>query len=169
MTADDAQVTPGAPPPAADRWRLWPVAVLFGACAGLGALLSPLVGWLWVALSNPPQAPLAPNGGVFLGEQALNQQSGVTLWFLVLGAGFGAAGGLVVGWVGQRFGWLSVMAVLVLCAVATVLTRYLGVHVFGPDPRSEVVGASVGDPIRLDVWRRSSLPHQMSGMPSILE
>jgi hypothetical protein len=167
---------------------------MLAGCAGVGALLSLLVGWLWVVLSNPPTVPLARGGGLFLGEQALDQQSGVTLWFLVLGAGFGAAAGLAVGWWGQRFGWLTVVGVLLLCGVATVLSRYLGVHLFGSDPRSESANASVGDPIRLDVsldtwvaylgwplgglagalaaifgWSRSSLPPQMPESSSILD
>jgi hypothetical protein len=113
--------------------------------------VSLLVGWLWVVLSDPPQVPLARGGGIFLGEEALDQQSGVTMWFIVLGAGFGALAGLVVGWIGQRFGWLSVAAVLLLCGVATVVSATLGIHVFGPDLRSEAAGASVGDLIRVDM------------------
>lgn len=124
---------------------------LFGGAALAGVVLAPIAGWLWVVVSDPPKVPLYANGGLYLGEQALNQQAGVTLWFLVLGLGFGAVAGLVVGWVGQRFGWLTVLAVLLLCLIASVGSWYLGVHVFGPDPKAEASGARVGDLIQVGV------------------
>lgn len=130
--------------------------VLFGGSALAGLVLAPVAGWLWLVVSDPPKAPLYSNGGVYLGEQGLNQQSGVTLWFIVIGAAFGVVAGLAIGWFGQRFGWLSVAAVLVLCVVASIGSRYLGVHVFGPDPKSEVAHAHVGDLIQVragvDTW-----------------
>lgn len=147
-----APVGPDVPVATQSSSRGWrAVLVLLGACAVAGALLAPLVAWLWVVLSDPPQVPLADGGGLYLGEQALNQEAGITLWFFVLGVGFGAVAGLVVGWMGQRFGWFTVVAVLVLGTVAAFLTMYLGVHVFGPDPKEEVVGARVGDLIRVGV------------------
>jgi hypothetical protein len=151
VTGFDAQQSLYVRPPVPDRPSAKAVLALFGICAGSGALLSLFVGWLWVTVANPPAAPLAPGGGVFLGEEALNRQSGVTLWFFMLGVGFGAAVGLVVGWIGQRYGWVAIIAVLLLCVVATILTRYLGVHLYGPDPRSEAADAKVGDLIQLDV------------------
>lgn len=122
-----------------------------GVSALAGLALAPLAGWLWVALSDPPQAPLYADGGVYLGEQALNQQAGVTLWFIVIGAGFGAVAGLAVSLFGARFGWLTVVAVLVLCLVGTLVSRYVGAHVFGSDPKAEVAHAATGDLIRLGV------------------
>lgn len=127
------------------------VVTLLSVSALAGLALAPLAGWLWVVLSDPPRAPLYSDGGIYLGEQALNQQTGVTLWFLVIGTAFGVVAGLVLGWFGSRFGWLTVVAVLVLCAVGSVASRYAGVHVFGPDQRAESAGASAGDLIRLDV------------------
>ncbi len=127
------------------------VVALFSVSALVGLALAPLAGWLWVALSDPPRAPLYSDGGIYLGEQALNQQSGVTLWFIVVGAGFGAVAGLAVSWFGQRFGWLTVAAVLALCVVGSVVSRYVGVHVFGPDPKAEAARAATGDLIRLGV------------------
>lgn len=125
--------------------------VMIVVCAGIGAVLSPLAGWLWVLWSNPTEAPLASDGGLYLGEQELNRQSGVTLWFLVLGCAFGLVAGIAVGWLARRYGWVTVIGVLVLCGVGTVLSRYLGTHVFGADPDSEAAGASPGTLIRLGV------------------
>ncbi len=127
------------------------VIALFSVSALIGLALAPLAGWLWVVVADPPSARLYSDGGIYLGEQALNQQSGVTLWFFVVGAAFGVAAGLVVSWLGQRFGWLTVVAVLALCVIGTVLSRYAGVHVFGPDPKAEAASAATGDSIRLGV------------------
>jgi hypothetical protein len=125
--------------------------VLFGASALAGVLLALLAGWLWVRLADPPTVPLAANGGLYLGEQALDQQSGVTVWFLVLGVVFGVVAGLLVGWFGRRVGWPAVVAVLLLSAIGALLSRYLGVHVFGPDSHAAASHAAVGTPIQLDV------------------
>jgi hypothetical protein len=156
--SDASPVSEAAEPPlesAAPPSRQWHGAAgvvgLFGACVLAGALVSPLAAWLWVTLSNPPKVPLSPGGGVYLGEQALNAQSGVTLWFIVLGAIFGAVAGLVVGWFGKRFGWFTVVAVLLFSVTGALLSGYLGQHVFGADPRDEVVGAKVGDLIQVGV------------------
>lgn len=138
---------PPQPEPHRDRRLL----VLFGSCVLIGAVLAPIAGWVWVAVADPPSGLVAPNGGLYLGEQALNQQSEVTLWFLAVGAAFGAVAGLGVGWFGQRFGWPTVFAVLVLCAVGSVGSWYLGVHLFGSDPKDAFAGAAVGTPIRMNV------------------
>jgi hypothetical protein len=153
VTSPDATVWRyGEPRPPKPRQRLdRRVLGLFGCCILVGAALAPFAGWVWVALANPPTVPVASDGGLYLGEQALNQQSGVTLWFLVVGAAFGAVAGLVVGWLGRRYGWPTVLAVLVLCAIGSVGSRYLGVHVFGPDPAAAAEHAAVGTPIQLDV------------------
>jgi hypothetical protein len=123
---------------------------LFGVCVGVGAVLSPVVGWAWVTMADPPSVPLASDGGLYLDEQALNQQSGVTLWFLVIGAVVGAVAGLAVGWFGRRAGWPVVLGVLLLSGVATLGSRYLGTQVFGPDDREAAAHADVGDLIQLD-------------------
>ena len=124
--------------------------LLVAACVA-GVALGVLAGWLWVVLSDPPRARLYSDGGIYLGEQALNQQSGVTLWFLVLGAAFGAAAGLLLSVIGARFGWLTVGAVLVLSVVGCIVSRYAGMDVFGSDPRAEAASASTGDLVRLGV------------------
>lgn len=127
------------------------VVALFSVSLLAGLVLGSLAAWLWVSLSDPPQARLYSNGGIYLGEQALNQQAGITLWFFVIGAGFGVVAGLAVSWVGFRFGWLTVAAVVALCVVGSIVSRYAGVHVFGPDPHAQAAHASTGDLIRLGV------------------
>lgn len=127
------------------------VVQLFGIVVVLGLLLGVLAGWLWVSLSTPPRVRLAPNGGAYLGEVALNQQSGVTMWFLAIGVVLGLVVGVLVSWFGQRFGWVAVLAVLVVCVVASLVSRYFGVHVFGADAASEAASAHPGDLIRLGV------------------
>jgi ABC-type uncharacterized transport system permease subunit len=114
-------------------------------------VLAVVAGWVWVSLADPPSVPLADDGGLYLGEQALDQQSGVTLWFLVVGAAFGAVAGLLVGWFGRHVGWPAVLAVLLLCTIGTLGSRYLGVHVFGPDARDAAAHATAGTLIQLDV------------------
>lgn len=151
MTGFDAQPTTLSPLSEPDRPSAASTARLLAGSAAVGALLSVLVGWLWVALSNPPSVPLARGGGIYLGEEALNRDSGVTLWYFVLGLGFGALAGLVIGWFAQRYGWVAVVAVLLLCVVGAVVTRYLGVHAFGADPRDEASHAHVGDAIQIGV------------------
>lgn len=141
-----------SPEPPDRRWRpTRRTAAWFAGCLLAGLLLSPLVGWLWVSIADPPSVPLATNRGLYLGEQELDQQSGVTLWFLVVGAGFGAVAGLIVGWFGRWLGWPVVLAVLVLCVVGSVGSRYLGVHVFGPDPKEASAHAAVGTLIQIEV------------------
>lgn len=127
------------------------VLTLFSLAVLAGLVLGAVVGWLWVALSDPPRARLFSNGGIYLGEVALNQQAGVTMWFIVLGAAAGAIAGLVVGFFGVRFGWLTVVAVLALCAVGNIVSRYAGVSVFGADPHAEAVNAQTGDLVQLGV------------------
>lgn len=127
------------------------IVTLLAACALAGLALAPLAGWLWVRLANPPQVMLYSDGGIYLGEQALNQQAGVTLWFFMLGAAFGVVAGLVVASFAARFGWLSVVGVLVLCVLGSLGSRYVGVHVFAADPHAEAAHASTGDLIRLGV------------------
>jgi MFS family permease len=118
---------------------------LFLAYAALaGVLFAFPAAWVWAQVADPPAGELTKTG-VILGEVQLNQQSEVTLWFLVVGAVAGFLAGLVVGWLGRRRGVVVVVAVLMLCAVAAVLSGYLGIHVFGPDEKAEAAAASVGD------------------------
>jgi hypothetical protein len=109
-----------------------------------GAILAFPAAEVWLHLADPPAGELT-RSGVALGEVQLNQQSGVTLWFLVVGAVAGLLAGLVVGWLGRRRGMVAVVAVVVLCAVGAWLSAYLGIHVFGPDEKAEAADASIGD------------------------
>ena len=70
---DTTSWTYGEPPPPTPR-RDPRVAVLFGCCILVGAALAPIAGWLWAALADPPTVRIASDGGLYLGEQALNQQ-----------------------------------------------------------------------------------------------
>ncbi len=116
----------------------------------LGAVLSVPAAFVWTKIANPPTAELTKQG-VFLGEVQLNQQAEVTLWFLVVGVAFGLVAGLVVGWRGQRRGVVTVVAVIVMCAVAVALTAYLGVSVFGPDAEEQAKTAALGAQITSDL------------------
>jgi hypothetical protein len=125
-------------------------AVFLGLCALVGAVLAFPAAWVWLKVADPPTGELAKQGtkqGIVLGEVQLNQQSGVTLWFLVVGLGIGLLAGLVIGWLGRRLGVLTVWGVLVLCVIAAGLTAFLGISVFGPDEVAEKKSASIGDQI----------------------
>lgn len=115
-------------------------------CMVAGALMGMPAGFIWVRLSDPPSAALTSDG-VYFGETELNQQVGVTLWFLAIGVALGLAAGLVVGWLGHRHGVTTVIAVLALCGAAALVTYLAGVHIFGPDEQAQLAGAAVGDQI----------------------
>ena len=146
VLAEPADPTVGAANPSR-RARLRYLAL----SAAVGVVLAVAAGWVWVRLADPPSARVAANGGVYLGEVGLNQQAGVTLWFIVLGVALGGATGLALGWFGERFGWQSVVGVLVACVVATLGSRWLGQHVFGADPRAEAAHAQAGTRITFGV------------------
>jgi hypothetical protein len=129
--------------PSAPSLSVGDAIVFVVASALLGAVLSVPAALVWNKIADPPQAPLTKQGA-FLGEVGLNQQAEVTLWFLVVGLAFGLVAGLVVGWFGQRRGSVTVVAVVVLCAVATALTAYLGISVFGPDAKAQAAHAAIG-------------------------
>jgi hypothetical protein len=154
---------PSYPPPAAPEPRVRAAATYLRAIGllGLGAVIAGVVlavlgGWLWSLLAVPPRAPLAPNGGIYLGELALNQMSGLTLWYFVVGVLVGLVGGCALAWFGRPVGWPVILLVLVMCTIAAAGSRWLGVHAFGPDPAAEARQAHVGDLIRmglgLDTW-----------------
>ncbi len=108
-------------------------------------------GLVWATLANPPSVRLQSSGGVVLGETGLDQQSGVTLWFFLVGVVGGAICGLAIGWFGARFGWGTVVAVLVCCGIATWGSSLTGQHLFGPDPAAELRHASTGTLVTLAV------------------
>ncbi|MEJ7629783.1 MAG: hypothetical protein WKF54_09345 [Nocardioidaceae bacterium] len=151
MTSPDVTTAWEAERPAPQASVDGQVAGFLGLCLSIGAVLAPLAAWVWVGLADPPTVPLASDGGLYLGERALDQQSGVTLWFFVVGGCFGVVAGLAVCWFGRRFGWWGVVGVLALCMVGAVASRYVGVHVFGSDPKAAAGDAQVGESVRLGV------------------
>jgi MFS family permease len=119
--------------------------LMFVAAAALaGVVLAFPAAEIWLHVADPPAGQLTKSG-VALGEVQLNQQSGVTLWFIVVGAVAGLLAGSVVGWLGRRRGVVAIVAVVVLCAVGAWLSALLGIHVLGPDEKAEATAASIGD------------------------
>jgi hypothetical protein len=116
------------------------------SCAAAGAVLGLPGGLVWVLVAGPPAAALTADG-VYFGEAELDSLTGVSLWFLAVGAMAGLLAGLVVGWLGQRHGVATVFAVLACCAAAAVVSYWTGVHVFGADEQAQLADAEVGDQI----------------------
>jgi hypothetical protein len=116
-----------------------------------GIALAFIGGFVWAKIADPPKA-LVTDDGVFLtGEIGYNAQVVVTLWFIVVGLIGGILSGLVVGLLGRRHGGASVVAVIVMCAVASGLGAWAGIHVFGPDMTAQVADASSGDLITTEL------------------
>lgn len=120
------------------------ISALVGALGGLAA------GWVWTRIAAPP-AGLLTSGGVVFGETELNQQVAVTMKFLVTGLSAGLVVGLLLAWRGSRHGLAAVLAVVLACAVASFVSYWTGVHVFGPDAKAQLTSASVGDRITAPV------------------
>lgn len=98
---------------------------------------------LWAKLADPPSATLTSQG-VFFGEVELNQQSGVTLWFFVVGVGLGVVVGLLTGLLGRNLGVVAVVSSLVICAVVSVSSARLGISVLGPDEQAQLAATTLG-------------------------
>ena len=124
-------------------------------CALGGAVVGVPAGYVWVQAANPPSAALTADG-VYFGEIQLDQQAGVTLWYLVVGVVFGLVVGLIVGSLGHRHGVAAVVGVFAVCAAAAAVSYGTGVQLFGPDVRVQLASAAVGDQItsavRLDTF-----------------
>lgn len=123
----------------------------------VGAVLAVPLGWLWVKLADPPSVPMGARG-ISYGEQQMNALTAVPGWFVVIGLVVGVAGGAAITIAGRRFGWLVVVATVGFTLAAAALTRYAGVHWFGPDVRDQLRHAHRGDPIQLDVQLGTSGP-----------
>ena len=141
-------VTHQAPEP--DATSLAERLTFVAVCTVAGALAGIPMAAAWVRVSDPPAARLTPDGVLF-GEAQLDQEVGVTLWFLSLGLLAGLVAGLVVGWLGRRHGVVTVAAVVALCLAGCAVTYLLGVHVFGPDEQQQVASARPGDLITSSV------------------
>ncbi len=144
-----------APPAASSSSRADAVVFLLASTLA-GVVLAFPAAWIWSQVADPPAAPLTSRG-VSFGEVQLNQQSEVTMWFLVVGFGFGLLSGMVVGWLGERRGTITVLAVLALSSVGSGLAAYLGITVFGPDAGVQAAAAAVGDRITSDLSVGSAL------------
>jgi hypothetical protein len=107
--------------------------MVYVACCVAGGVLASLVAaWLWIELADPPSARLTANGLDF-GEESFDHVTAITLWFFVIGIGFGLVLGLVAALMGRRHGWVTVLAVLLMTWVGGSLTLWCGIHLFGPD------------------------------------
>jgi len=106
--------------------------VYVACCVGAGLVASLPAAWLWIKIADPPSTRLTAQGLKF-GETSFDQVTTITMWFFVIGIGFGLVLGLVAASLGRRHGWVAVLAVLVMCWVGSALMAWWGVHVFGPD------------------------------------
>jgi hypothetical protein len=111
----------------ADRVVFLLASVLGGVIAGFAG------GALWAALADPPKALITGQGAFLVSELSYNARVTVTLWFLAVGVLGGIVGGAVIGLLGRRHGPASVVASLLMSAVASGLAAWSGIHVFGPD------------------------------------
>lgn len=109
-----------------------------------------LGGWLWTRFGDPP-AGVATAGGVAFGETELDQQVGVTIWFLVIGFALGVVAGFFLAWRRSRHGVATVLAVVIACVVAAFVSYWIGVHLLAPDTKADFAAARVGQRIATPV------------------
>jgi hypothetical protein len=114
--------------------------VLAAAAAGIPG------GWLWTKLATPPSGVLT-SGGVVFGETQLNQDVGVTMWFIVTGVAVSFVVGLVCAWRGSPYGVATVLALVAACVGGSLVSYWVGVHLFGPDTKAQLATAKVGQHI----------------------
>jgi hypothetical protein len=131
----------GDGPSVADRSAFFIVAVVVGVALGFAG------GFAWDRVASPPDAVVTANGVFLTGEISYNAQVVVTLWFLVVGIVGGVLSGLVLAIVGRRFGGGVLVAVVMLCAVASGVCAWSGMHLFGPDLDEQVAEAKPGDTV----------------------
>ncbi len=98
---------------------------------------------LWAQLADPPSATLTSQG-VFFGEVELNQQSGVTLWFFLVGVGLGLILGALTGVLGRNLGVVTVLSTVVVCIVVAAASAWLGIQVLGPDEQAQLAATTLG-------------------------
>jgi hypothetical protein len=118
--------------------------LLTGAAAGVPA------GWLWTRLASPANG-IRTSSGVVLGETALNQEVGVTMWFLTTGVAVGLLLGLGFAWRNSRYGVTVVVAVVLACGLGSLISYWTGVHLFGPDAKTQWASTTVGQHIAVPV------------------
>lgn len=98
---------------------------------------------MWSRVSSPPTVRVTPAGAVF-GETELDQQVGVTFWFLVVAFAVGVGLGFCCAWRRSRHGLAAVAAVALSTVAAAAVCYWTGVHVFGPDASAQLASAPVG-------------------------
>jgi hypothetical protein len=118
------------------------VSMLGGVAAGFAG------GAIWSAVVTPPMA-LVTRRGVFLASEAgYDQRAAETLWLLVIGFVGGLVVGSMIGVIGRRHGTATVIAAVSMSVIATALTAWSGIHVFGPDVGAQLAAAAPGDQVR---------------------
>jgi hypothetical protein len=122
--------------------------VVFALASMLGGVVAGFVGGaVWAALADPPTAVVTRDGVFFVSEIAYDHRVAVTLWFLVAGVLGGLVAGVVVGWLGRKHGPAAVVAAVLMSAVASALSAWSGIHVFGPNADDALAAASPGDQV----------------------
>ncbi len=139
-----SQWPPGELPAASSsrrgRLTFLALSLLAGAVAGL------VTGLTWSRISSPPSVPMTRTGAIF-GESQLDQQVGVTFWYLVLAVTVGVGLGFLCAWRRFRYGLVAVAAVAISTVAAGGVCYWTGVHVFGPDASAQLATATVGQRI----------------------
>jgi hypothetical protein len=123
--------------------------VVFALASMLGGVVAGFAGGaVWAAVADPPMALVTKQGVFFGSEVGYDHRVAVTLWFLVVGILGGVAAGVVVGWLGRKHGPAAVVAAVLMSAVASGLSAWSGIHVFGPNVDDALAGASPGDQVK---------------------
>jgi hypothetical protein len=132
--------SPGPPEtvPRTEPLYLWSYV---GVTGTVSVVLGLVGGFVWAQVASPPAA-LRTSTGLVLGETQLDQQVGVTMWFLLTGAALGILLGYAVCWKGSTYGVLVVAATVAAAALACLVSYWSGVHLFGPDPPGASTGRS---------------------------
>jgi hypothetical protein len=123
--------------------------IVFTVASMLGGVVAGFAGGaVWSAIADPPKA-LVTRQGVFLAsEVGYDHRAVETLWFLVVGILGGIVAGAVIGLLGRRHGAVTVVAAVLMGAVASGLAAWSGIHVFGPDLGSQLADAAPGDQVQ---------------------
>jgi predicted lipid-binding transport protein (Tim44 family) len=123
--------------------------IVFAVSSMLGGVAAGFAGGaVWAAVADPPMAVVTRQGVFLASEVGYDHRAVETLWFLVVGLVGGLLAGALIGLIGRRHGAVTVVAVVLMGAVATGLAAWSGIHVFGPDLGSQLANASPGDQVR---------------------
>lgn len=123
--------------------------IVFTVSSMLGGVAAGFAGGaVWAAVADPPMADVTRQGVFLASEVGYDHRAVETLWFLVVGILGGIVAGAVVGLIGRRHGSVTVVAAILMSAVAAGLAAWSGIHVFGPDLGTQLTDASPGDQVR---------------------